>query len=467
MKRLNNFFTSGWDIKDSPYDTKSQFQMLNIGLILSLVGLVFGIISNYINGSIYLIYIEIVLIFMNIIMFFVLRKDKKYFKYVSLILTAQFTILFLFLMYVSEPSAMKHVWLFTYPIIILYYEGTKRAILWLSFLLFMIFIAPLQPFVEVSYSFHQVLYVIFVVMIVASIMYFYKTKIDEAKKMIFKQQDELLDFNAKLEKEVKLKTAELRDINESLEITVDEKIEELIQKDKILTVQSKQAVMGEMITMIAHQWRQPLSTITLQISNYQIQQLLYADGKKRAVDKTLEDISDTIMYLSETIDDFQTYFHPDKELNEIELHELLEKAINFTLPRLKESDVQIHLEKGSDIFVKLYMNELIQVVLNLLNNAIDALQGVDRNELRIDIEVTDKNDFVIVDIIDNGAGMSDELITRVFEPYFSTKGKNGTGLGLYMSQMIIDKQFNGKLYVKQSSSDGTTFSIEFPKILEK
>lgn len=464
MRILDNFFTSGWEILDNFEDIKSQYQMLNIGLLLSSFGLMFGITSNLISGNFHLIYVEVILIFMNITMFFTLRKKRKYVEYVRTLLTAQFTILFLFLMYSSEPSAMKHVWLFTYPIIILYNSGTKKALTWLSFLLFMIFIAPLQPFVDVQYTLHQTVYILFVVVVVSSIMYFYKVKIDEAKKLILKQQNELLDFNAKLANEVELKTAELRDINESLEITVEEKIEELIQKDKLLTVQSKQAVMGEMITMIAHQWRQPLSTITLQISNYQIEQLLNQNSQVRAIDKTLEEISNTIMYLSDTVDDFQTYFHPDKEVHDINIDELLNKTVSFALPRLKKQDIKITVLEHPPLEIRIYMNELIQVILNLLNNAIDALLDLEQKGSKIDISVQEKGERVLITVSDNADGISEENIHRVFEPYFSTKGKNGTGLGLYMSQMIVEKQFNGELRV-ESTSKGSAFIVEIPKII--
>ena len=464
MKILNNFFTSGWEMSDYFEDIKSQYQMLNIGLVLSSMGLLFGITSNLINGTIYLIYIEIFLLLMNLGMFFALRKKKEYVEFVRNLLTTQFTILFLFLMYSSEPIAMKHVWLFTYPIIILYNSDRKISLVWLSFLLIMIFIAPLQTYADVQYTFHQTVYILFVVVVVASIMYFYKVKIDEAKKLILKQQNELLDFNAKLAKEVKLKTSELRDINESLEITVEEKIQELIQKDKLLTVQSKQAVMGEMITMIAHQWRQPLSTITLQISNYQIEQLLHNNIKKRAIDTTLEEISQTIMYLSDTVDDFQTYFHPDKETHSIDMNELLNKTVNFVLPRLQQQKIKITVIEHPPLELTIYMNELIQVILNLLNNAIDALSEIEKSNATIDIKVQDKGDKVFIYVSDNANGIAEENIHSVFEPYFSTKGKNGTGLGLYMSQMIIQKQFNGQLSV-ESSIKGSTFIVEIPKII--
>ena len=274
-------------------------------------------------------------------------------------------------------------------------------------------------------------------------------------------QRQLKRFNIELEKQVRLKTKELQEINESLENSVKEKVDELIQKDKILTVQSKQAVMGEMISMIAHQWRQPLSTITLQISNLQIKKMMGEITDEKEYDRTLDKISETIIYLSETIDDFQTYFRPDRQSTEIEIHELLQKAVNFTLARGKDKNIEISIKKEREIDVKVYVNELIQVILNIVNNAIDAFEGVARENKRILLHVKNDGRMIYIYIEDNGSGISDEYLEKLFEPYFSTKGKNGTGLGLYMSKMIVEKQFLGRIDVK-SSPAGSTFIVEIP-----
>jgi signal transduction histidine kinase len=249
-------------------------------------------------------------------------------------------------------------------------------------------------------------------------------------------------------------------MNESLEITVQEKVQELIQKDKILKVQSKQAVMGEMISMIAHQWRQPLSTITLQISNLQIKRLLgQTDENPKDIDDMLNQISDTIIYLSETIDDFQTYFRTDKESTEIEIHELLQKAVNFALPRIKTQKIALTIHKHSEMITRVYINELVQVILNLINNAIDSYERLNRADKHIDLEVLEmQEDIICIKVKDNGCGIAPDNLEHLFEPYFSTKGKNGTGLGLYMSQMIIEKQFYGHIEV-ESSHEGSTFSV--------
>ena len=277
-------------------------------------------------------------------------------------------------------------------------------------------------------------------------------------------QRKLKRFNIELKKQVAAKTKELREINQSLEKSVEEKVSEIIQKDKLLTAQSKQAVMGEMISMIAHQWRQPLSTITLQISNLQIKKMMGEEIDDLYIDKMLAQISETIIYLSDTVDDFQTYFRPDKKPIKVEVHELLGKVINFVQPRLKGKKMSVVIKKENDIFINVYANELTQVILNIVNNAIDALEEVDKDGKTICLGVIDSEDVVQISVEDNGPGIDEENKEKLFEPYFSTKGKNGTGLGLYMSQMIVEKQFNGKIEA-QSSEEGSIFIVSIDKNL--
>ena len=274
-------------------------------------------------------------------------------------------------------------------------------------------------------------------------------------------QRKLKNFNAELENIVNEKTRALREINEYLEETVAQKVDELIHKDEILTVQSKQAVMGEMISMIAHQWRQPLNTITLKISNLQIQQMMGKEIKTEELESAFDEINSTIGYLSETVDDFKTYFHPDKEKEVVEIDELLSKAINFVLPRAKAAGIKLGITQPSSIEMQVYPNELIQVLLNIFNNAIDVYMQIERNDKLIEVYAQNRANEVWIYIKDQAGGIKQEHLGKIFEPYFSTKGKNGTGLGLYMSQMIIEKQFSGKIKV-QTQGETTSFIIQIP-----
>jgi len=416
-----NFFTSNWAFNEFENDLRSKFQMVNIAILLSSTGLLIGILTNILNHIHGIIPVEVALLFMNFVLVLSLRKNKESFKIVAMIETIQFTFLFLFLIYNSEPSQLKHIWILTYPIILLYFQNEKNAIYWVVFMVSMLIVVPLQPFIDVSYSLFQVTYLSSVLIIISIIIYFYQKKMEEAKALI-------------------------------------------VQKDKLLTLQSKQAVMGEMISMIAHQWRQPLSSVTLGISNIQVKKMLGEKVDDEVLDNTLENISDTIVYLSDTIDDFQTYFRPNKDVEKSNVKDIIEKSVNFIKPRLKEKKIEIVLDVSSNYTIDTYQNELIQVLLNILNNALDELIEKDIKNAKINIITQENNEFIELYIRDNAGGINVEYIDRVFEPYFSTKGKNGTGLGLYMSQMIMQKQFGSTIEV-YNERDGVIFKMLLPKKL--
>jgi len=436
IKSREDFFTSGWSFDESERDLRSKFQMMNIAIVLSSIAVLYGTILNYFKEAYSLALFEFILFLSNIFWWYLLRKSKEVYDFVSIWVTAQFTFLLILLIYVSSPEDMKHSWYFTYPIIILYFKNERYAVPWFIFLIFMLLIAPFQPYFETQYTFFELFYLSFVLIVVSVIVYFYKLKMDEAKSLILSQQDMLKS-----------------------------QITELTQKDKLLTLQSKQAVMGEMISMIAHQWRQPLSTVTLTISNLQVKKLLGETIEEEVVDRTLNNISDTIVYLSETIDDFQTYFHPNKDINKVEINDLVKKAVNFALPRLKDTDIIIeHENEANRVIIQTYTNELIQVLLNILNNAIDELIAKKIQNPLVQVNVENLPNELNIYIKDNAGGISQENIEKIFEPYFSTKGKNGTGLGLYMSQMIMHKQFNSLIEV-QTNSIGSVFTIKVPKKL--
>ena len=280
-------------------------------------------------------------------------------------------------------------------------------------------------------------------------------------------QKKLKRFNKELERSVAKKTKELREINDSLELTVQEKINELLQKDEILTRQSKQAVMGEMISMIAHQWRQPLNTIALKISNIQLQEMMSKSVTKEQLLEVLKEINNTIQYLSGTIDDFKTYFKPNKDATQTTLKNLIDKGLGFIDARIKKENIRIDESKLEDVELITYSSELIQVILNIVNNAIDAYMEhswIEDKVIKIYSEVD--GNWLRIFIYDKAGGISNDVMKQLFEPYFSTKEKNGTGLGLYMSKMIVEKQFGGTIDV-QSRNATTTFIIEIPKDVKR
>ena len=434
MQNLN-IFTSGWNFSKDETNLKGKFEMMNLAIILSSFGLVYGIVINIVREIQILIPIEIIMLLINFSLFLVLRYRKTSLNIVSTIETAQFTFLFVYLIYTSDVYRMDHIWLFTYPIILLYFQDTQNVKYWVILMVVMIMIAPLQPYINVSYTLFQASYLSVVFVIISIIIFFYQKTMDEAKSLILEQQNQL-------------------------QVQVDE----LLSKDKLLSVQSKQAVMGEMISMIAHQWRQPLSTVTLSVSDIQLKKMLGTDIPEKEMTEALQEISDTVVYLSETIDDFQTYFNPNKEAINVEVDDIMNKVLNFIHARIKGTHIELVYKNNYKGIIETYQNELIQVILNIMNNAVDAHLEIEKESPKITINFKEMLDYLELTIVDNAGGIQEENINKIFEPYYSTKGKNGTGLGLYMSQMIIQKQFNTNIEVL-SSIQGSAFTIKIPKKL--
>lgn len=349
----------------------------------------------------------------------------------------------------------------TFPALIFFYSGTSTWLRWIAFFILTLFISKAQPFYEMAYTYHEIFYISVVIVFMTVVIYFYKARIDQGNVVIKRQKDQLELLTQELESKVQSKTQELTELNLHLEQKVEDKAKELVAKDAMILAQSRQAAMGEMISMIAHQWRQPLSTITLQISNLKIKSML----GEQSIDQTnhaLEHISDTIIYLSETIDDFQSFFKPNKKEEIKNICELVERGTNFALPRLKVADIELHYSCHKKIPILTYPNEFAQVVINLINNAIDALLENKIGDPNIYVDIHESKEHIEVSIEDNAGGIEEEIINRIFEPYFSTKGKNGTGLGLYMSKMIIEKELQGTLEIVNTKR-GACFSIKIPR----
>ena len=462
--KLEDFFRSGHNFRGVHDAYKDKFFMLNLMIVLLSIGLFVGAIFHLSRAIYTMALLEVLLLSVCILFLFLLRKRRASFLLISTIITAQYSLFLICLLCIHQGSDLNHILLFIYPLLLLYLQDSKNALYWMGFMVSMLLILPFQNVFETHYSLVQVLELIFVLLSIGGIVYFYKIKMDVARAFILKQKYELENFNMQLEAKVKEKTLQLQDFNDSLELKVQEKVQELISKDELLSIQSKQAVMGEMISMIAHQWRQPLSTITLQISNLHFKRLLGEDVSIEENDKTLREISDAIMYLSETIDDFQTYFRPTREQETKEVHALFERAIKFVRPRINELDIEIINQKENDIFIQTYDNEMVQVILNLLNNSIDAFIERKKENAKLYLYADETEEKVCIYVKDNAGGIPKETLTRLFEPYFSTKGKNGTGLGLYMSKMIVQKQFGGEIRVESDNGE-TIFIVEIRKLL--
>jgi len=260
--------------------------------------------------------------------------------------------------------------------------------------------------------------------------------------------------------ERKVAEDELKSLNQNLQTLVLQETQKLLEQQKLLIQQSKMAMMGEMLSMIAHQWRQPLNSLGISIQDVEI---AYKNGEidDEYIAEFKSDSMSILMQMSKTIDDFRNFFRPQKDKVEFSIESSIEKALHIVKPALKDKGIYVDFCDDGEHCVDGYYNEFEQVILILLSNAKDAIvqSGVENPYIKISVETLDDSSVEIV-ISDNGGGVPDEIIDRIFEPYFTTKEQGkGTGIGLYMAKEIIERQMGGKLGVRNNEHGASFFMI--------
>ncbi len=252
---------------------------------------------------------------------------------------------------------------------------------------------------------------------------------------------------------------ELEAINRSLQERIDSDIAEIRQKDQMMISQSRQAAMGEMIGNIAHQWRQPLNALAMVLGNIKSAHQ-YNELTPEYLDKTVENGNRLLQKMSSTINDFRNFFMPDKEVVSFSAIEQIKHAVALVEAGLTSQHISIQLTAPQDVVLNGLPNEYSQVLLNLFSNAKDAIKESAVPEGRIAITLYQLDGLGVVSVSDNGVGINEEVIDKIFEPYFSTKAM-GTGIGLYMSKMIVERSMNGRI-TAHNTEVGTEFIIEVP-----
>ena len=281
-------------------------------------------------------------------------------------------------------------------------------------------------------------------------------------------QKELKKSHDELEDRVKDRTLELEEtsnkltlLNETLEQRVNDEIAKRQKQEQLLIQQSKLAAMGEMIGNIAHQWRQPLNALSLVLQNihfsYKMDEL-----DDEFMDKSIKKANLLTNTMSKTIDDFRNFFKPNKGSEVFNLNELVKNTLGLVDATFQHHNVKIRGYHDGEILVYGFPSEFSQTLLNVLNNAKDALleNKITDGEVYINVGLDDNYGFVKVK--DNAGGIPADILDKIFDPYFTTKDEGkGTGIGLYMSKIIVEQNMNGKLIVN-NISDGAEFIIKIP-----
>jgi signal transduction histidine kinase len=285
------------------------------------------------------------------------------------------------------------------------------------------------------------------------------------KNIKIKSNDEIgflaHEFN-NMQKELKQNWDSLNQINKTLEDKVKIEVEKNRKKEKQIFEQSKLAQMGEMIGNIAHQWRQPLSFISTIASSLSLQKELGTLNDEIFYER-MQDIVNKTMYLSNTIDTFRDFIKNDKDLYTLSINKTVDETLQIIEKNLENENIEIKKNYHDELYYMGYKGEISQVLLNILNNAKDALleKEIAYKQLSIDISKFNENSLCVT-IIDNAGGIKEDILSKIFDPYFTTKHKSqGTGIGLYMSKDIIEKHHNGELRV-ENTKDGAKFTIILP-----
>ena len=266
------------------------------------------------------------------------------------------------------------------------------------------------------------------------------------------------DVVKKYKKQVQNRENALECLNENLSLKVKQGIEEAKQKDRKILEQAKLARIGSMISMIAHQWRQPLSQLSgilMELETTTRFKKVDNDYILNAIDKS----DKMIEFMSNTIDDFRNFYKPDKKKEDFYVSDACKKAINIIDATLENLGINLILDIKEDKKIFGYPTEFSQVILNIISNAKDVLIEKNIKNTKIEINIESKGILSIITIKDNAGGIEEKNLEQIFDPYYSTKDSSkGTGLGLYISKLIIERNMGGDLSVS-NNSEGAVFKI--------
>ncbi|MCF6206794.1 MAG: HAMP domain-containing histidine kinase [Sulfurovum sp.] len=364
------------------------------------------------------------------------------------------------LLYDHEDIATRFIWFSTIIYMIFYLFNRIEAFYWIGSIGMVLIVFYLYDTEKFSLSLPEFLVWLLNMLIVIMISYWYAKMEEDSTNKLLSMQNRLSEEVQKKTQELKQRTEELELLNLNLEARIREEVEKNRKQEELLHKQARYVEVGETLSMIAHQWRQPLNAIS---SNISLMQVMLKSGKcdVEIFSKKTKRVADYVQHLSGTIDDFRYFFREDQERSYLTMNTIVEEALGLIMPMLHDEKISVEVEDRCNCDIYSYRNEILHVVLNLLTNARDALMGQPFDKRYIKIRMGHEKTHVFLEIEDSGGGVNEEIIEKIFDPYFTTKGEQGTGLGLYMSKMIIERHCQGSMEV-QHGQKGAIFRLSFP-----
>ncbi|MFT5662317.1 MAG: signal transduction histidine kinase [Sulfurimonas sp.] len=445
---IKEFFTPKDTFSNDEWVLKHQiFALLIISFSLGL-GILFFAIYRVTHGSVIAGVTQFLFSFFLLFGFIKLRKDKNFYTQYSILFFLFFFIYILIVFFFVPQNHLNILWIVTAPVLIFFFLDKKGGII--IFILLLGFVGYLLV-IEYPYTIAEYI-TLFAVLTTSTLIMFAYEKIKDVER------NQLLSYNLRLEKEIEGKTFKLRELNNNLKIKVEEEVEKRITNEEILLRQAHMASMGEMINAIAHQWRQPLMNINVVMMN--LDRGIETQKEISYLKEKVLEVFSLTSHMSNTIEDFRNLLKIGKEKKYFLIKDVMYNVITLIKNNLK--DIKIIYDLDNKVKIKSYESEFSQVLIILLCNASEVLYAKGIKEKKIYISVRGNEDQIIIGIEDNAGGIEDKNLSKIFDPYFTTKKQaGGTGLGLYIASIIIGHNMQGKLEVSNTEI-GALFTIKVP-----
>ena len=452
MNFLNKIFSHKMEFDENEIILKHKITSMLYLSLLGGLGLLMFSIFRYLKGNTIVSITQAIFGIILLIGFYYLKRNKNFYKIYSIVIFVIFFIYIHIIFFYVPENSLNILWIILAPVLIFYFLdraiGTFFLFLLLSFIAYLIY-------VEYPYTVVEYITLFFVLTTTALIMYAYENLKDS-------ENSRLKKYNEKLREKVADRTEELAKLNENLQERVEEELAKTTRQEQMLLRQNRMANLGQMIDAIAHQWRQPLMNINAILMN--IDSDLEFNKNSKDIQKRLEDIFELTDHMSKTIEDFRNMYKTGREQENFILKELVAEVLNILKASLK--GVVINSKIEPNLILNVCKSELSQVFIIIISNAIDAFKISDKKNLNISIIANKTDKEFIIKIKDNAGGIRTDTISKIFDPYFTTKSQNGgTGLGLYIAKIIITHNMKGVIMV-HSNGTNSEFIIKIPRRLK-
>jgi len=450
LQKIFQFFSSSDTFDETEWIVKYQiFAILIISFFFGLGVLIFSVVRLR-EGNLIVGLSQLALGIFLVGGFFRLKHDKTLYQTYSVYFMILFFTYTAIIFFHVPQNHLNILWVISAPILLFFFlNKTGGTVMFVAVSLFILYLL----LTGYSYTVAEYVTLIAAFLITTFVMYTYE-RVKEAEKR------RLMLYNQRLKERVAQKTEALTQFNRELQQLVDKEVHQRLAQEQMLLRQCRMASMGEMIDSIAHQWRQPLMNINAVLMN--IDRSLETDTNPRThIPPKIDELGELTQYMSQTIEDFRHLFRQEKEMTAFCPRKLLDDALLIMKNRLKEIAVTIENQHPEKLLG--YRSELFQVLMSLLTNAVEALEQSKKQQKSISISLKSHPQQSVITIRDNAGGIPETELDKIFEPYHTTKSsEGGSGLGLYISRIIIEHNMQGKLSA-YNDKEGAVFEISLPQ----